>query len=129
MQEKEAVDDEPGDEHCADCEGRSAHHAEEPQRLVRKTYEETDRKDDQHTARVFADRINFAAAVLLRLTNVHFHDLEALPVRQHGQEPMLISVQHDLLEYAAFHGAGAATQIVVMLARHLPDEPMKGIPA
>ena len=59
---------------------------------------------------------------LRRLPHVDLADAEALAVREHRQEAMLVAVQRDLLEHAASHGARAAAEVAIALPGDACDE-------
>ena len=101
----------------ADDEHRHADHPEEAQGLLRESHEEENGEDVEQSARVLARLVDALEAVLRRLPDVDLADSESLPVREHGEEAVLVAVELDLLQDAPVEGARAAAEIVESHAR------------
>src|ERR1044071_6114541 len=75
-----------------------------------------------HLARmphVLARRIRATETIAWGLPHVDLDDAEALTVREHGQEAMLVAVQGNLFEHTPIERTGTAAEIAIALPRHL----------
>src|SRR5690606_8725798 len=127
--EQHSLHDQHTDEQRADRERRAADHPEEAQRLLREASEEKHGEQVEQAVHVLAKAISAAELVLRRLRDLDLPNGEPLLGGEHGQEPMLVAIDRDLLRYAPAHDTDAAAEIVERLARDRAQQRVKAVPA